>query len=153
MLINITEKPALMKCGVVIQGKNKLYHYQIWYNFYMRYFFVNLFINSVALWAAARVINGISYIGPWYGLLLVALVFGGLNAFVKPVLKCLSLPIVIFTLGLFIFVLNAFMLWLTGVASRSLDLGFSVSGFRPALFGALFISVVNMVLSCLINQE
>lgn len=107
----------------------------------------------MALWAAARVINGISFRGPWYGLLLVALVFGALNAFVKPVLKCLSLPLVILSLGLFIFVLNAFMLWLTGAASKALGLGFVVSGFWPALFGALFISVVNMILSRLISPE
>ncbi|MBF0560241.1 MAG: phage holin family protein [Nitrospirae bacterium] len=119
----------------------------------MQYFFVNLFINSVALWAASKVISGIVYRGPWYGLLMVALVFGGLNAFVRPILKCLSLPLVVLTLGLFIFVLNAFMLWLTGAASKALDLGFSVYGFRPALFGALFISIVNMVLSCLLKQE
>lgn len=119
----------------------------------MDYFLVNLFINSVALWAAAKVIGGISYTGPWYGLLAVALVFGGLNAFVRPVLKCLSLPLVVFSLGLFIFVLNAFMLWMTGAASKALGLGFAVAGFRSALFGALFISIVNMMFSCLIIRE
>src|SRR5208283_2879709 len=72
-------------------------------------FVLNLVINAFALWAAAKAISGITYSGPWYGLLLVAVVFGVLNAFVRPVLKFLSLPFVILTLGLFIFLLNAFM--------------------------------------------
>ena len=119
----------------------------------MPQFFIHLISNAVALWVAANVVSGITYGGPWYGLLLVALVFGVLNAFVRPVLKLLSFPVVILTLGLFIFVLNAFMLWLTGAASKALDLGFGVAGFWPALWGALVISLVNMVLSCLITQE
>jgi putative membrane protein len=116
-------------------------------------FVLNLLINTFALWAAARVIPGIAYSGPWYGLLLVALLFGVLNAFVRPVLKFLSFPIVILTLGLFIFILNAFMLWLTSAASRALDLGFAVAGFWPALWGALVISLINIVLSCFIRPE
>ncbi len=116
-------------------------------------FVLNLLINAFALWATAKVISGINYSGPWYGLLLVALVFGVLNAFVRPVLKFLSLPFVILTLGLFIFVLNAFMLWLTSAASRAFDLGFVVAGFWPALWGALVISLINMIMSCVLRPE
>ena len=117
------------------------------------HFVLSLLINAFALWAAAKVISGITYSGPWYGLLIVALVFGVLNAFVRPVLKLLSLPFVILTLGLFIFILNAFMLWLTSAASKALDLGFVVAGFWPALWGALVISVINMILSCIARPE
>ena len=117
------------------------------------HFVLNLFINTFALWAATKVISGIDYSGPWHGLLFVALVFGVLNAFVRPVLKFLSLPLVILTLGIFIFVLNAFMLWLTSAASKALDLGFTVAGFWPALWGALVISLINMILSCLTRPE
>src|SRR5208282_1428026 len=116
-------------------------------------FVLNLLINAFALWATAKVISGINYSGPWYGLLLVALVFGILNAFVRPVLKFLSLPLVILTLGIFIFLLNAFMLWLTSAASRALDLGFTVAGFWPALWGALVISLINMIMSCVLRPE
>jgi putative membrane protein len=116
-------------------------------------FFVRIIVNTVALWVATRVVSGIAYSGPWYGLLLVALVFGVLNAFVRPILKLLSFPLVILTLGLFIFVLNAFMLWLTGAASKALELGFGVAGFWPALWGALVISLINMIMSCLITPE
>ncbi len=116
-------------------------------------FFVNFIINTLALWAAAKVVSGITYSGPWYGLMFVAVVFGVLNAFVRPVLKLLSFPLVILTLGLFIFVLNAFMLWLTAAASKALDIGFGVAGFWPAFWGALVISLINMVLSCLFIPE
>ncbi len=117
------------------------------------FFVLNLLINAFALWAAAKVIAGITYSGPWYGLLLVALVFGLLNAFVRPVLKLLSLPLVILTLGLFIFILNACMLLLTSAASKALELGFSVAGFWPALWGALVISLINMMLSLVLRPE
>jgi putative membrane protein len=119
----------------------------------MMYFLIHLFINTFALWAAARAVSGINYAGPWYGLMMVALVFGVLNAFVRPVLKIFSIPLLILTLGLFIFVLNAFMLWLTSAVSRAFELGFTVAGFWPALWGALVISVINMVLSCLMSPE
>jgi len=117
------------------------------------HFVLNLLINAFALWAAAKVISGITYSGPWYGLLIVALVFGVLNAFVRPLLKFLSFPLVILTLGLFIFILNAFMLWLTSAASKALDLGFTVAGFWPALWGALVISLINMMLSYVTRPE
>jgi|SRR5208282_6593406 len=116
-------------------------------------FVFNLLVNAFALWASAKAVSGITYHGPWYGLILVALVFGVLNAFVRPVLKLFSFPFVILTLGLFIFILNAFMLWLTSEASRALDLGFAVAGFWPALWGALVISLVNMILSCVFIPE
>src|SRR5271157_3931020 len=117
------------------------------------YFFIHLFINTIALWVATKVVSGIAYHGPWHGLLLVAVVFGVLNAFVRPVLKLLSFPLVILTLGLFIFVLNAFMLWLTSAAAKALDLGFVVTGFWPALWGGLVISLINVIMSFLINNR
>ncbi len=119
----------------------------------MPQFFLHLISNTLALWVATKVVSGITYSGSRYGLLAVALVFGVLNAFLRPVLKLLSFPVVILTLGLFIFVLNAFMLWLTGAASRALYLGFSVAGFWPALWGALVISLINMMLSFVFRPE
>ena len=106
-----------------------------------------LLINTAALWAATRVVPGISYTGDWRLLLGVALVFGVLNTLVRPVLKLLTFPLLIVTLGLFIFVLNAIMLWLTSVASDALGLGFRVTGFRAAFLGALVVSIVSFALS------
>jgi len=77
----------------------------------------------------------------------VALVFGALNAGVRPLLTLLSIPLIIVTLGLFIFVINALMLMLTSWVSGLLDLGFHVDGFWAAFLGGLIVSVVSLVLS------
>jgi putative membrane protein len=106
-----------------------------------------LLINAAALWAATRLVSGISFDGDWRLLLAVALVFGVLNAAVRPILMLLTLPLFILTLGLFTFVLNAVMLWLTGSISDTLGLGLHVEGFGAAFLGALVVTVVSFVLS------
>ena len=108
---------------------------------------MRLVINAAALWAATKVVPGVSFTGEWPLLFAVALVFGVLNAALRPVLMLLTLPFFLVTLGLFTFVLNAFMLWLTGAIARALDLGFRVDGFGAAFLGALVVSVVSLVLS------
>ena len=84
-----------------------------------------LLINAAALWAATRVVPGISYDGDWSTLFVVALVFGVINVSVRPILMLLTLPFLIITLGLFTFVLNGLMLWLTSAVSDGLGLGFT----------------------------
>jgi putative membrane protein len=111
------------------------------------YFLLRLLINAAALWVAIQLVDGIEHRGSWWSLLFVALVFGLLNASIRPLLKLLSLPIIILTLGLFIFVINALMLLLTGWVSGQLNLGFYVNGFWDAFFGGLIISVVSFLLS------
>ncbi|MDQ6610854.1 MAG: phage holin family protein [Gemmatimonadota bacterium] len=116
-------------------------------------FLIRFLVNGAALWLAARFINGIAYTGGWEGLIGVAIVFGIINAFVRPVLSFLSMPIQFLTLGLFTLVINALMLMLTaGVAGR-LGLPFTVAGFIPALLGAILISLVSLVLSSLLADE
>ena len=87
------------------------------------------------------------------GLLGVALVFGILNAIVRPILFFFSLPLLIITLGLFTFVLNAIVLLLTSALSSRLGLGFSVDGFGAAFWGAIVISVVSIVLSLFVRDS
>jgi len=111
------------------------------------YFLLRLLINAAALWVAIRLVDGIDHRGSWWSLLFVALVFGVLNASVRPLLTLLSLPIVILTLGLFIFVINALMLRLTGWVSGLLGLGFYVDGFWAAFLGGLIVSIVSLLLS------
>jgi len=111
-----------------------------------------LLINAAALWAATRLVSGIAFDGDWRLLLLVALVFGVLNVAVRPILILLTLPLFIVTLGLFTFVLNAVMLWLTGAASDALGLGFHVSGFGAAFLGALVVTVVSFMLSLFVGS-
>ncbi len=95
---------------------------------------------------AIQLVDGIDHRGSLWSLLFVALVFGVLNASIRPVLKLLSLPVIILTLGLFIFVINALMLMMTGWVSGVLNLGFYVAGFWDAFFGGLIVSVVSLVL-------
>jgi putative membrane protein len=87
-----------------------------------------LAINAAALWVATRVVPGISFTGDWTLLFVVALVFGVLNVLVRPVLVILTFPFLIVTLGFFLLILNAVMLWLTSAASEALGLGFHVDG-------------------------
>lgn len=114
---------------------------------------VRLLINAAALWAATQIVPGISFDGEWPLLFAVALLFGALNLSVRPVLKLLTLPFLILTLGLFIFVVNAFMLLLTGWISDAFGLGFHVGGFGPAFLGALVVTVVSFLLSVFVGKE
>ena len=111
---------------------------------------IRLLINAAALWAAARFIDGISYSGSWPGLLGLALVFGVVNTFIRPVLRFFSFPITVITLGLFTLVINAFMLMLTAWIATRLEIGFTVRGFVPALLGALCVSVLSMILGTML---
>jgi putative membrane protein len=113
---------------------------------------VRLLVNAAALWVAVRLVPGISFAGDEVRLLLVALVFGVVNAVVRPVLVLLTLPVLILTLGLFTFVLNALMLWLTSALSGALGLGFHVAGFWAAFFGALVVTIVSAVLSLFVRD-
>ena len=110
-------------------------------------FLLRLLINAAALWVAIQLVDGIEHRGSWWSLLFVALVFGILNASIRPLLKLLSLPIIILTLGLFILVINALMLLMTGWLSGLLDLGFCVGGFWDAFLGGLVVSIVSLLLS------
>lgn len=116
-------------------------------------FVIRLVVNAAALWLAARFITGISYTGGWQGLVIVAVVFGVINAFVRPVLSFLSMPIQFVTLGLFTLVLNGFMLMLTSRVAGSLGVPFVVVGFVPAVLGAILVSIVSMVLSSMLTDE
>ena len=111
-----------------------------------------LLINAAALWAATRLVPGISFDGDWRLLFVVALIFGVINLSVRPILKFLTFPLLILTLGLFTFVLNALMLWLTGAVSDALDLGFHVDGFAPAFVGGLVVTVISFLLSLFVGS-
>jgi uncharacterized membrane protein YvlD (DUF360 family) len=82
-------------------------------------FILRLLITAASLWAAVYFVNGISYEGPWYGLLAVAIIFGLVNAIIRPILAALTCPLVMLTLGLFVFVLNGIMLSITSAKSSA----------------------------------
>ena len=115
-------------------------------------FLVRLLVNAAALWVATRLVGGVTYTGAWLPFLGVALVFGFVNAFIRPVAKILTFPLIILTLGIFSLVVNGLMLWLTSALSGALGLGFSVHGFWAAFWGALVVSLVSTVLSMMITE-
>ena len=114
--------------------------------------------NAIALAVAAWLFDGIGFQeGPdWqdkiWPLLFVALILGIVNSFVSPILKFLSIPFIILTLGLFLLVINAGLLLLTGWVADKLDIGFEVSGFWPAVGGAIVITVVTWIVDGLIGE-
>jgi putative membrane protein len=116
---------------------------------------LRLLVNAVALLVAAWLLPGV-HLGAagshptthdWVTLLVVALIFGLVNAVIRPLVILLSLPLEILTLGLFTFVINALMLLLTSWIVQGMGFGFRIDGFLTALLGALVISVVSFVLS------
>ena len=121
-----------------------------------------LLTTAVALAVATLLIDGISFEGSVHGqeeiedklvpLLLVALIFGVITSFVKPVLTVLSIPFIILTLGLFLLVINAGLLLLTSWVADKLDIGFEVTGSWPAVGGAIVITVVTWIVDGLIGE-
>ncbi len=112
-----------------------------------------LLSTAAAVAVAAWFLDDIWFDGPNAGmdevqhkivpLLLVSLILGVVTVFVEPVVKFLSLPFIVLTIGLFLFVINALMLMLTGWIAGQLDIGFHVEGFWTALLGSIIITIVN----------
>ena len=118
-------------------------------------FVLRVIINGIAIWFATLLLSGLEIVGgadtpQKVGIIaLIALVFGIINAIVKPFVVLISLPIYILTLGLFTLVVNALMLMLTAWITEQTDWGLRVDSFGTAVIGALIISVVSFVLSVL----
>ena len=104
---------------------------------------VNLAVTVFAFWVAVQLLPGMSFTGNLGNWVVVAIIFGVVNAILRPILVLLTLPINLITLGLFTLVINALMLWLTSWLSGAL----TVDGFVTALLGAIIISVVTTILN------
>ena len=119
---------------------------------------VRLLASAVALAVAAGLVDGIS-VGPGTDreraltLLGVAIIFGLVNAIVRPILRLLTLPLVVLTLGLFLLVLNALMLLLTEWIAEQFDLAFQVDGFWSALLGGLIVTVVSFLINIVLPDK
>jgi len=109
---------------------------------------VRWFISALALMAAAWLVPGI-HVGEkaWVAYAGMAVILGLVNAVVKPLLKLLTCPLILLTLGLFLLVVNALMLLLAARIAQSVGIAFQVDGFVPALLGSLIVSVVTWALS------
>jgi putative membrane protein len=119
-------------------------------------FLLRLLINGVALYAAVALLNGHG-VSPqstnWLSFVWLALIFGLINAFVRPVLRLLTCPLIILTLGLGTLLINTLLFYLAGVVGTNFGVGFRVDGFLPALYGALITSAISIVLSLFFKEE
>ena len=114
---------------------------------------LGLLVTAASLFVAARFVPGISHTGSLVSLLGVALVFGVVNTIVRPILKLFAFPVVLLTLGLFLFVINGLMLLLTSYLSSQLDLGFRVDGILPAIIGSLVVSITAALLHFVVGTN
>jgi putative membrane protein len=117
---------------------------------------LQILVNAAALWVAVEIIPvpGLGWSGgEWWKFLLVAVVFSLVNSYLKPILRILTLPISILTMGLFLLVINALLLLLTGVISDELHLGFTVKDFGAAFLGSIVISIVGWILSMVVGAS
>lgn len=112
-------------------------------------FLIRLGSTMFALWVAVRIVPGLDFQGSVWALAGIALVFGLVNAFIRPILTFLSLPLLVLTLGLFTLVLNAVVFLIVIWISGALDLGLSTTGFWPAFFGAIVVSIVGWAVNAL----
>jgi putative membrane protein len=119
----------------------------------MRSLLVRWLINILAIYVAVQVVPGVDYDRGPLGLLVVAALFGLVNATVRPLLTVLTCPFILLTLGLFLFVINAAMLLLTAWLSDIFHLGLHVSGFASAFAAGLMISLTSLLLSFLVGER
>ncbi len=106
-------------------------------------FVIRMVINAISLWVASSVVSGVRLSTNFMSVLWVAIIFGFVNAMIRPILQFFSMPVTILTFGLFAIVINSLMLWLTAAFTKSLD----VDGFGSAFWASIIISIVSAVLS------
>lgn len=115
---------------------------------------VRWIVVTIALGTAAWLVPGIRVEGDALVVYaVVAVILGLVNAIVRPILKLLSCPLILLTLGLFVLVINGLTLWLAASIANRLDIGFYVEGFLPAFLGALVVSIVSVALNVLIPDD
>jgi putative membrane protein len=115
-------------------------------------------INAIALYAAVAVVNstigGISLQNPnWQSFLWMGLIFGLINALLRPLLEILTCPLIILTLGLFTFIINTLLFYIVGWIGSFFNVGFTVGSFWSALLAAVVVSVVSIALNLILKDE
>jgi putative membrane protein len=120
-------------------------------------FLVNVICTAFAVWVATALdgidLTGDTVLANVLTLGLVAIIFGVINAVLKPIIQVLGCAFYVLTLGLFALVVNALLFWLTGWLAEKLDLPFRVEGFWPAFWGALIVSLVSFALGLIIRPS
>ncbi len=120
----------------------------------MNRFLIRWGINAVALYVAVALVPGIQPQSTnWLAFIWLALIFGVVNAFLNPLLKFLTCPLILLTLGLFTLVINTGLFYLAGNIGSSFGVGFTVDNFWSALLGSIVVSVISIVLSLVFKDE
>jgi putative membrane protein len=110
-------------------------------------------INTAAIYLAIRFVPGISLQSGWVSVIWLALIFGFVNALLRPLLNLLTCPLILLTLGLFTLLINTFLFWLTGQIGQFFGIGITMAGFWPAFLGGLVVTVVSVVLTLILKDE
>ena len=111
-------------------------------------------IAALALFAAAWLLPGIRVSGTaWIVYALMAVVLGLANALIRPLLKVLTCPLILLTLGLFTLVINGLTLWIASEIATAVGIGFHIDSFGAAFLGAIIVSVVTVILSALVKED
>src|SRR5258705_2433025 len=117
-------------------------------------FFVRWAINAFALWVAFQVVDGIHPEKVTLtGMIVIAAVFGLVNAIIRPIIAFFTFPLIILTLGLGPLLINAAIFWVAGLVSGWFGCAYEVTGFWPALLGAIVVSIVSIVLSTVLGAN
>jgi putative membrane protein len=121
----------------------------------MTKFFLRWIINAIGLYLAVLLLPGIDLRSDLVSIIWLALIFGVVNALFGPVLKLLTCPLILLTLGLFTLVINTFLFWLTSVIGQSFGLGLIISDpiWWNAFLGGLIVSVVSVAMSLILKDE
>ncbi len=119
----------------------------------MTKFILRWAINAVALYLVVLIVPGIHLASGWLSVIWLALIFGLVNAFLRPLLNLLTCPLIILTLGLFTLLINTFLFWLTSQIGQFVGIEMTIDGFWPAFLGGLVVSVVSVVMSMILKDE
>lgn len=120
----------------------------------MNRFFIRWAINAISLYAAIRLVPGIQAQNmDWGAILGLALIFGLVNALISPLLKIMTCPLIILTLGLFTLVINTLIFYLAGQIGTWFGIGFEVAGFGTAFLGGLVTSIISFILTLIFKDE
>ena len=121
----------------------------------MTKFILRLLINAIALYLAVLILPGIELLSGMVSIIWLALIFGIINALFRPLLKFLTCPLIILTLGLFTLVINTFLFWLTSVIGQSFGIALIISDpvWWNAFLGGLIVSIVSVVMTLILKDE
>jgi putative membrane protein len=125
---------------------------QLTNQFNLKRFILRLAVNIIAILVAVSIVPGLELTGPWWSLGVVALIFGLINTGIRPLLLLLALPFVVLTLGFFMLLINAGMLYLTSWMAEAFNIGLHIDSFVSAILGGLVISIVSTVLNLLSGE-